>query len=78
MHWKIILILIAGSCFCVSSAAYIFVKFALRPKDGQAWEQEHWDFEDEYPAIKRYHFWCRFLFSTVVVSMLLLFIVISV
>lgn len=78
MNWKLILILVAGTCFCVSSGAYIFVKFALRPKEGQDWEQEHWDFEDQHPTIRRYDFWCRLLLSAVIVSMLLLFISISV
>ena len=78
MHWKIVLILTAGIGFCISSAAYIFVKFALRPKAGQDWEQEHWDYEDDAPAIKRYNFWCRILLSAVIFSMLGLFIVISI
>ena len=78
MHWKIILILFAGTCFCVSSAGYLFVKFALRPKNGQAWEETGWDFEDQYPAVKQYNFWCRILFSAVAISMLLLFLSISV
>ena len=77
MQWKIVLILIAGIGFCVSSAAYIFVKFALRPKDGQTWEQEHWDYEDLNPTIKGYDFWCRLLLSIVILSMLLLFVSIS-
>jgi hypothetical protein len=78
MHWKIALILIAGTCFCVSSGVYIFVKFALRPKDNQTWKQEHWGIEDEHPTVKRYDFWCRFLFLAVIISMLLLFVVISI
>jgi hypothetical protein len=77
MHWKIILILCAGTGFCISSAAYLFVKLALRPKDGQSWEETDWDYEDQHPVIKRYHFWCRILLSAVVVSMLLLFLGIS-
>ncbi|MHC5164854.1 MAG: hypothetical protein ACYSOI_05820 [Planctomycetota bacterium] len=71
------LILVAGSCFCLSSAAYLFVKFALRPKDGQEWENHHWDFEDDRPEIKRYYFWSKILFSAVIISMLLLFLMIS-
>lgn len=78
MNLKLILILIGGTCFCISSAAYIFVKFLLRPKDGQTWEQEHWDYEDQNPTIKRYDFWCRFILSVVVISMLLIFISISI
>ena len=78
MHWRIIMILIAGSCFCICSMAYIFVKFALRPKDNGDWEQVHWEFEDSHPEIKKYHFWCRILLSGVIISMLLIFIAVSV
>ena len=78
MNWKLILILVAGTCFCASSAGYLFVKIVLRPKQGGDWEEGHWEFEDQRPAVKRYHFWCRLLFSAVIVSMLLLFITLSV
>lgn len=78
MNWKIIMILCAGTCFCLSSAAYLFVKIALRPRPGQEWEETDWDVEDQHPTLKRYHFWCRILFSAVIISMLLLFLSISV
>ncbi|MEN8126495.1 MAG: hypothetical protein ABFR90_01685 [Planctomycetota bacterium] len=78
MHWKLTLILSSGICFCLSSAGYLFVKIVLRPKSGGDWEEGHWEFEDQHTDIKRYHFWCRILFSAVIVSMLLLFIAISV
>ena len=78
MHWKIYLILVAGSCFCISSVGYIFVKIALRPKNGSDWEQTHWDVEDNHPELARYNFWCRVLFTAIIISMLLLFLSISV
>jgi hypothetical protein len=78
MGWKILLILFAGTAFCFSSAAYLYVKIALRPQSGQAWEEDPWDVEDQPPALKRYHFLCRVLFSAVAISMLLLFLSISV
>lgn len=78
MSWRLILILIAGSCFCISGAGYIFVKIALRPKDNSDWEQAHWEFEDRHPALSRYHFWCKILFTAVIASMLLLFVAVSV
>ncbi|MHC4781631.1 MAG: hypothetical protein ACYSN8_04230 [Planctomycetota bacterium] len=78
MNWKLILILVAGTCFCASSVGYLFVKTILRPKRGGDWEEDYWEFEDQHPAMKRYHFWCRLLFSAVIVSMLLLFVTISV
>ncbi len=78
MNWKFALILVAGICFCVSSVGFLFVKIALRPKQGGDWEEEYWEFEDQHPTIKRYHFWCHLLLSAVIFSMLLLFISISV
>jgi hypothetical protein len=78
MHWKLILILIGGISFCISSGAFLFVKIILRPKSGQAWEENHWEFEDQDPGMKRYDFWSRISFIGVVISMLLIFIGISV
>ena len=78
MHWKIILILFAGSCFLLSSATYIAVKIVLRPKQDSDWQEFHWEFEDRDPALRRYQFWSRLAFGAVIVSMLLLFIAISV
>ncbi len=78
MHWKTALILCAGTCFFVSSAGYLFVKLALRPKGDRPWEENCPAFEEQDPALKRYQFWCGVLFSAVVFSMLLLFIAVSV
>ena len=78
MHWKVILILIGGTCFCVSSAAFFYVKIALRPKRNHAAEETFWEFEDRDPALRRYQFWCRILFTATILSMTLLFIAISV
>ncbi|MCD6174668.1 MAG: hypothetical protein J7K65_02730 [Planctomycetes bacterium] len=77
MHWKLILILVAGTCFCVSSAGYLFVKIALRPKQGGDWEEEYWEFEEQDPPLAKYNLWCKITFSAVIISMLLLFVALS-
>jgi len=78
MNWELILILVAGSCFCVSSAGYLFVKIVLRPKRGGDWEEYHWEFEEQHRSLVRYNFWSKITFSAVIISMLLLFITLSI
>lgn len=78
MHWKLILILIAGTCFCVSSVGFLFVKIALRPKRDEDLDAVYWEFEGQHPTLARYHFWSKIAFSAVIISMLLLFIALSV
>lgn len=77
MNWKLILILVAGTCFCVSSAGYLFVKIVLRPKQGSDWEEYHWEFEEQDRPLARYNLWCKITFSAVIISMLLLFIALA-
>jgi len=77
MNWKLILILVAGSCFCISGAGYLFVKIALRPKPGDDWEAYHWEFEEQNRPLARYHFWSKITFSAVIISMLLLFMTLA-
>ena len=78
MNLKLILILVSGTCFCVSSAGYLFVKIALRPKRGDGWEEEYWEFQEQDWSLARYNLWCKITFSAVIISMLLLFITLSV
>ena len=78
MNWKLISILVAGTCFCASSAGYLFVKIALRPKRGGDWEECYWEFEEQYRPLARYNFWCKITFSAVIISMLLLFITLAI
>ena len=78
MHWKLILILVAGICFFVSSAGYLFVKIALRPKRDADLDEVYWEIEEQHPSLARYHFWCKITFSAVIISMLLLFLTLAV
>jgi hypothetical protein len=78
MHYKTLLILASGVLFCLSSAGYLLVKVFLRPKDDSGLEEYYWEFEESHPDLKRYHRWSRIFFTGVIVSMLLLFVAISV
>ena len=78
MHWKNILILTTGICFCISSAGYLFVKITLRPKRDQDFEEVYWEYEAQHRPLARYNLWCKITFSAVIISMLLLFISISI
>jgi hypothetical protein len=78
MNWKLILILVTGTCFCISSVGYLFVKIVLRPKQGGDWEEYHWEFEEQDRSLARYHIWSKITFSAVIISMLLWFITLSI
>jgi hypothetical protein len=78
MNWKLFLILVAGTCFCISSAGYVFVKIILRPKQGGDWEENYWEFEEQDRSLVRYNLWCKITFSAVVISMLLWFITVMI
>lgn len=77
MHYKTLLILVAGLLFCVSSAGYLMVKLFLRPKDSGL-DDIYWEFEESHPELKRYNTWSRVLFTGIIVSMLLLIVAISI
>lgn len=78
MHYRALLILIAGLLFCISTTGYVLVKIWLRPRQDSELNELYWEFEDRQPALKRYEFWNRIFFAGVVVSMLLMMIAISV
>ena len=74
MHLKLLFMLISGTTFFLSTALFLYVRIALKPKHDDDWEQVHWEFEDQNPALKRYNLWHRIAFSAVVISMLALFL----
>jgi hypothetical protein len=78
MPYKTALILAAGLLFCISTAAFLLVKIFLRPKDDSGLDDCHWEFEDTHPALKRYTLWSRICFTGVMISMLLLFLAVSI
>ncbi|MHC4926382.1 MAG: hypothetical protein ACYTER_03455 [Planctomycetota bacterium] len=67
MHWKITLILAAGTLFCIS-------EIALRPKDGSDLDEYHYELEDHCPELARYEKWSRITFVGTITGMLLLFL----
>lgn len=78
MHWKLILMIVAGCCFLLSTGAFFYIKIALRPKRDASWEQTYWEFEEHDPALKRYQLWSRIAFAAVVISMLLIFLSVAI
>ena len=74
MHWKIALILAAGTLFCVSAAGYVVVRIALRPKDNSDLDDSHVELEDPCPDRTRYERWSRLTFTGAVAGMIGLFL----
>ena len=74
MHWKQIVILIAGLGFCLSLAGYLLVRIFLGPQPGSDWDRYHWEVEEQDRRLARYNRWCSIAFSAVIVSMLALFL----
>ena len=67
----ILLYIIGGLLFIISTTAYIYVKFRLRPKDPDL-DNYYYEFEDTHPEVIRYTKWTRLTFTAVIMSMLLL------
>ena len=77
MSIKVILILFAGSLFFVSTAAHIYAKVRLRPREDSDLDNYYHEFEDQHPDLARYNTWCRVTLTGVILSMLLLFLAIA-
>ena len=74
MPIKGLLILFAGSLFCVSATAYLYAKVRLRPRDDSDLDHYYHEFENQHPGLARYDAWCRVTLTGVILSMLLLFL----
>lgn len=71
---KILLLLIGGPLFLIASAAHIYVKINLRPKDDSGLDDYYWELEDAHPELKRYEKWSQITFITAIIGALLLFL----
>ncbi|MCI0498471.1 MAG: hypothetical protein L0Y36_02150 [Planctomycetales bacterium] len=78
MHWKTVILLIAGTLFCLGSAGYGLVRVILRPRPDDGIDESHWELEDRHPALQRYQRWTQITLTAVIISMLLLFLCICV
>lgn len=74
MHWKIGLILLAGTLFSVSAAGFACVRLFLRPKEDSDLDTYYYEFEDQHPDLARYNKWSRITLTGVIIGMLLLFL----
>jgi len=66
--------LVAGTLFFISTAAHIYAKVRLRPRDDSDLDEYYHEFEDHHPGLARYNVWCRATLTGVIISMLLMFL----
>ncbi|NLK42058.1 MAG: hypothetical protein GX298_08410 [Planctomycetes bacterium] len=74
MHLKVIMILVGGVLFLVSTAGYIYAKLRLRPDKRSDLDAYYYEFEDQHPDLARYNRWCRITWGGIIAAMLLLFL----
>lgn len=74
MPINVILMLVAGTLFCISTAAHIYAKVRLRPREDSDLDEYYHEFEDRHPGLARYNAWCRVTLTGVVIAMLLMFL----
>ena len=74
MPIKIAFMLFSGVLFLVSTAGFIYVKLAMRPKSDSDLDEYHFEFEDHHPQLAQYDKWSRITFSGVIIGMLLIFV----
>ena len=70
--------LLAGVLFCVSTAAHIYAKVRLRPREDSELDDYYHEIEEQHPPLARYHKWCRVTLTGVIIAMLLMFIAVFV
>lgn len=70
------MMLFSGLLFIVSTAAHIYAKVRLRPRDDSDLDDYYHEFEDRHPGLARYDAWCRVTLTGVIIAMLLMFLAI--
>ena len=73
-----ILYIIAGPLFLISLASHIIVRICLRPKDDDDLDDYYYEFEDQHPAYAKYLKWSKITLTSAVISLLLLFIALTI
>jgi len=71
---KVIILLIGGLVFIVSTAAHLCVKIKLRPKQDSDLDEIYWEFEESDPQLARYNKLSQITFAGIVIGTLLLFL----
>lgn len=69
---RLILVIIAGPLFIISSMGYVYVKIRLKP--GEDLDDFYYELEHQHSGYARYSKYSRITFTGVIISMLLLFI----
>jgi len=73
----VLLCIVGGLLFLFSTAAHIYVKLRLRPKDEDL-EEIYYEFEDQQPEVIRYEKWSRITFTAATIGILLLFVAVFI
>ena len=68
------MIIFAGVLFIVSTAAHIYAKIRLRPREDSDLDDYYHECEDKHPDLARYNKWCSMTLAGVIVAMLLMFL----
>lgn len=76
MPINVLMMLLGGSLFIISTAAHIYAKVRLRPHDDSDLDDYYHEFEERHPGLARYNAWCRVTLTGVILSMLLIFLAI--
>jgi hypothetical protein len=71
---KVIILLIGGLVFIVSTVAFLYVKIKLRPKQDSEVDEIYWEFEETDPDLARYNKFSQITFAGIVIGTLLLFL----
>jgi hypothetical protein len=71
---KIILLSIGSLLFIVSTAAHIYVKLKLRPKQDSDFDEIYWEFEDTDPGFSRYDKLSQITFTGMVFGTIVLLV----
>ena len=72
-----VIVIISGLLFVVSLVAYIIIRATMKPRIEDL-DDYYYEFEDQHPKVVKYESYKRVAITLAAISMLLLFISISV
>jgi hypothetical protein len=72
----VVLCIVGGPLFLISTAAHLYVRLRLRPKEDS--EDFYYEFEDQQPDVVWYEKWSRITFAAATVGVLLLFVAVVI
>ena len=75
---KLTLYIVGCTLFLISSAAHLFVRLRLNPKDDPELEDYYHEFEHHHPGYARYTKWLQITLTAAIIGALLFFTAIAV